>query len=344
MSEFLEKYLVKYTRLRKGENDNWIVPKRNTENYNFSETTEINKEAYAPFLLYFSNLSDSLVIDDVEKSIESTEGKDSFDYLDNLYEILSKVFIDEFCASLFLVDIAVYLDEVDGCLTIDYIKDNLLHQTGAFFMLAETYAETAVVSMKPDERYPDGNARYLAGFINDENAQFISNVHYSNVSGWDGDKTAFLDSFTFLSSEDALLFEFMELVRNDIILKKCENCCRYFIPKTRSDEKYCDSLFRDDRTCKQLAFDIKVENDEALRVYRSIYKTQNARLHRNSKTKSSEGKTSLNIRFNEWKSNAKQLLEQCRNGSISVEEMKSIIETDSWLKGGAENGDSKKEN
>lgn len=63
---------------------------------------------------------------------------------------------------------------------------------------------------------------------------------------------------------------------NKIIIAKCANCGRFFIPSVRSDEKYCDRIFKDGKKCKDVGYTLNA--DEFQKAYRTAYKTQKARV------------------------------------------------------------------
>lgn len=78
-----------------------------------------------------------------------------------------------------------------------------------------------------------------------------------------------------------LVFDFAQVIQNNLVVKRCENCKKSFIPSSRSDEIYCDNIFKNDKTCKQLGYEIKLSKDAFKSAYRVAYKTQNARVARN---------------------------------------------------------------
>lgn len=59
------------------------------------------------------------------------------------------------------------------------------------------------------------------------------------------------------------------------IIKQCKNCGKYFIPKNLRDIKYCDNIFKDNKTCKQIGKEISYKNslkeDKLLDMYRKRY-------------------------------------------------------------------------
>ena len=66
-------------------------------------------------------------------------------------------------------------------------------------------------------------------------------------------------------------------MNNDLSIRKCANCGKYFIPKTMRDTKYCDEIFKDNKTCKEigreLAFKENLAKELLLKAYRSRYQT-----------------------------------------------------------------------
>jgi len=142
--------------------------------------------------------------------------------------------------------------------------------------------------------------------------------------------------YGFASANELIIFDLHEMLRTQPAIKKCQNCGKHFIPSVRSDEKYCDYPYKDGKTCKQLGYGLKVNADEILKAYRTIYKTQNARKQRNK-----SNVRDIEERFSSWAQYAKSQLESCQQGNISAEEMRANIASDSWLKGNDINGNDK---
>lgn len=88
---------------------------------------------------------------------------------------------------------------------------------------------------------------------------------------------------TYISKEFLTFFAFdlAQVIQNNISIKQCQNCNKYFIPVSRSDEIYCNNIFKNTKTCKKLGYEIKLGNDIFKSAYRTAYKTQNARVARN---------------------------------------------------------------
>lgn len=115
----------------------------------------------------------------------------------------------------------------------------------------------------------------------------------------------------------------IKMVENNIYVKKCENCGKYFLVQGRRKTiKYCDNIPEGkSQPCFVLAarqkYKQKLENDSITRAYRSAYKKYNQRV-RIGKWKTQD--------FEKWSAEAKIKLKQTQNGEISEEQ---FVE---WLK------------
>ena len=84
--------------------------------------------------------------------------------------------------------------------------------------------------------------------------------------------------YCFYSSSiiDILAIEFKEFTSDKHhIIKQCKNCGRYFIPENLRDIKYCNNIFKDNKTCKelgkQLSYKKSLKDDKLLDMYRKRY-------------------------------------------------------------------------
>ncbi len=69
-------------------------------------------------------------------------------------------------------------------------------------------------------------------------------------------------SYDTLNIKDFCSININYFLDNKIYLKTCENCGKFFITESRSDEKYCDNKLPNGLTCKQYAPTFKYYNDE----------------------------------------------------------------------------------
>lgn len=85
----------------------------------------------------------------------------------------------------------------------------------------------------------------------------------------------------------ALIIDVSKIIENNVIIKMCENCGKFFMPENRSDEIYCRRTSPQDskRTCKEygsrkLWYD-KLKQDEAFKLARNIYTSKQMLSRRN---------------------------------------------------------------
>lgn len=121
-----------------------------------------------------------------------------------------------------------------------------------------------------------------------------------------------------------LYISLIKMVTNNIYVKKCEYCGKYFlIQGRRKTVKYCDNIPEGKtQPCFALAarqkYEQKLENDSITRAYRSAYKKYNQRVR--------IGKWD-NRDFEKWTTEAKAKLKQAQNNKITEEDFIK------WLKG-----------
>ena len=76
-----------------------------------------------------------------------------------------------------------------------------------------------------------------------------------------------------------LFLEMYFILKEDIYLKKCKNCGKYFLT-SNSAVIYCDNIFESNKTCREIGaskvFIKNLENDDAYNLYRKVYKKKQA--------------------------------------------------------------------
>ena len=113
-------------------------------------------------------------------------------------------------------------------------------------------------------------------------------------------------SYHILCLEHFITASLLEIFRNGYIIKKCENCGRYFIPYQKANAIYCDQPSPQDasKTCKEYAqqrlwYD-RIKQDETAKLFRNIYQAKQIRVKRNP------GNTILQEDFEHFKAEGKQ--------------------------------------
>lgn len=134
--------------------------------------------------------------------------------------------------------------------------------------------------------------------------------------------------YTFESNDicQLLIIELQEIVCMDKFeIKKCKNCGNYFVPEKRTDELYCNNIYEDGRTCKEIgSFKVKqkmINADDDLRTYRNVYQKLLLRTRRNPENLQYEKE------FEKFKEDNRKMREKLDKGKISYEE---YVE---WLNG-----------
>lgn len=82
-----------------------------------------------------------------------------------------------------------------------------------------------------------------------------------------------------------IAFDLMNVLDYGIQIKQCANCSRFFIPDKRSDEIYCNRIYRNGKTCKELGYSLKIASDPFKAAFTKARKTQHARIRYNKHIK-----------------------------------------------------------
>lgn len=134
--------------------------------------------------------------------------------------------------------------------------------------------------------------------------------------------------YTFESNDicQLLIIELREIVCMDKFeIKKCKNCGKYFVPEKRTDELYCNNIYEDGRTCKEIgSFKVKqkmINADDDLRTYRNVYQKLLLRTRRNPNNIHYEKE------FENFKEDNRKMRDKLDKSKISYEE---YVE---WLNG-----------
>ena len=112
-------------------------------------------------------------------------------------------------------------------------------------------------------------------------------------------------------------FEFKYMCVNDIRVRRCARCARYFLPFSKIS-RYCDRLadINTQKTCKDIAamekYTDKISQNEALALYRKRANTYQMRCSRAPSCYPHED-------YESWKEHARRLLDLVNSGELSPE-------------------------
>lgn len=146
-------------------------------------------------------------------------------------------------------------------------------------------------------------------------AYYLSGIYLSNF-----------DAPYCLRSSDVksiLAIEFKEFLSGKYhTIRQCKNCGRYFIPKNLRDVKYCDNIFKNDKTCKQigkeLAYKKTLQSDKLLDMYRKRYLSL-------ASSVSHYGTDTAIAKFEKYKKDGAVMKKKYLNKEISGEEFEDWI-------------------
>lgn len=98
---------------------------------------------------------------------------------------------------------------------------------------------------------------------------------------------------------DLISFDVYRAFEKQVLFKRCKLCGKAFLPVARSDELYCQNIYRGTRTCSDVAFEMLSKQNPFYFAYRSAYKAMHARMKRMGSTEYWES------RLRSWKIEAR---------------------------------------
>ena len=130
--------------------------------------------------------------------------------------------------------------------------------------------------------------------------------------------------YSFSSLLSAYYFCVLYFVENNIPIKICKNCGKYFIPENRVSSVYCNRIFENNKTCKEVgannAYKEKLKKDEINLLYRKTLSAKKMLANRNPDIPMYLEK------YEAWKSEANQFKQDIKSGKKDQEEFKQWLE------------------
>ncbi len=132
--------------------------------------------------------------------------------------------------------------------------------------------------------------------------------------------------FAIQDLEEMLYLELMEMVKRGIRIKRCGLCDRYFALADKRKRSYCDRVYKNGRTCKQvgpkLNFNEEVCDDPFLQEFQRIYNRMYSRYYREDSWDSDKPTRKLTqSEFKSWIAEASRLRREYKQNGISGEEL-----------------------
>ena len=130
--------------------------------------------------------------------------------------------------------------------------------------------------------------------------------------------------YSFNSLMSAYYFCVLYFIENNIPIKICKNCRKYFIPENRISSVYCNRIFENNKTCREVgainAYNEKLKKDEVNLLYRRTLSAKKMLANRNPDIPIYLEK------YEKWKKEANKFKQDVKNGTKTEEEFKQWIE------------------
>lgn len=132
--------------------------------------------------------------------------------------------------------------------------------------------------------------------------------------------------FTCTNVIQSFIIELLEIATTENIeIKKCKNCGKFFVPDNRVDEIYCSNIYENGKTCKEVGHfrtqqKLMQLNDD-LRIYRNVYQKLLLRTRRNPLNSQYEKD------FQQFKEKNIELKEKINNGEITQKDYMEWLNT-----------------
>lgn len=127
--------------------------------------------------------------------------------------------------------------------------------------------------------------------------------------------------------EALVLWEFDYLAANNITLRRCDHCGRYFIPYSVTS-CYCDrpTADRPEKTCKDIGAASKHQRDVDQDAAKALYKKVNNRVQTWAGRHEAQYPDARKINYRRWQYDAQHLLEQVEAGELDYDEFAEALD------------------
>lgn len=132
------------------------------------------------------------------------------------------------------------------------------------------------------------------------------------------------DSYAASTIWDIFQLFFILAIKDKTVISSCKHCTEYFTPNNRRDEIYCEK-------CRGVSYDKKIQEDLIRSTYRRIYKRQHKRKNDRLKISGEARCSQIKQAFQKWTIFANGKLNECLDGTITIEQMEESISSASWL-------------
>lgn len=199
---------------------------------------------------------------DVEYNQKSVSG-----YIEKCYQKLIHYKYDPVVTTLLLNEIEKLFQENIECLSNDKLNSemNLLFQDFALLQIMVSNYVDGKLSQKTFQTMPQLQTIQARFFLSEDGTIQLL--------------------FSLIDIYSLIILDIFNVKSKNIMVKRCENCGKFFIPQNRSDEIYCDRIYKNGKTCKQIGYFEKEKADPFKKLFTTARKTQYARIGYNKHIK-----------------------------------------------------------
>ena len=149
----------------------------------------------------------------------------------------------------------------------------------------------------------------------DFDAQIIKNESFAMT---------YVDTLESSSLTDVVYFLIGRCLHDEIRMKKCKYCGRYFAVTDNFGAEYCNRLIDGStKTCREIGsvrlYEQRILVDPIMQAYKRSYKTHNARIRYGYSTKEE---------FTAWSKEARAMRDKCIAGEITLDEFTAWLDSD----------------
>jgi hypothetical protein len=176
--------------------------------------------------------------------------------------------------------ISKYVKATEDVLNID--NDELKElDTLSRYYIHETYVNSSIAENSVAATYL--NVPISGDIVDDEDSVNKDLTTKELITKYKNSEFILLETYAVEKIEKALYISFMKMILNEIKVKKCKCCDKYFIPEGRIDTEYCNRTAPNSKKkCSEIGsmkkYHEKVNNNPILKEFNKEYKKMNARV------------------------------------------------------------------
>ena len=115
--------------------------------------------------------------------------------------------------------------------------------------------------------------------------QHTIEVSFGRPNYFEKDDFGIIMTYSLHDVVSMLALDWINVMSWSVPIKQCANCKKFFIPEKRSDEIYCNRVYKNSKTCKELGYSLKIADDPFKVAFKKARQTHHARIRYNKHIK-----------------------------------------------------------